>query len=272
MKNYPFVLRAFRIVSLLAYFTIYADDATAGYCLESWACWEVREHDGATEFWIVNKKPYVITATLDVKTRNFRSDTEQGNRYTRTGVIAGLSERRVLRLTPVKPGKPTRYRDVFYWLPGDMFANHDSDYPYLLPYAPDEHYRIVQGFGGRYSHQGPSKYAVDIAMPVGTPVHAARAGTVVQVQEQHHKGGASRRYARYANYIIVLHSDGTTGEYHHLQQNGSLVEVGEEVKAGQHIGYSGNTGFSSLPHLHFAVYRPGPSGEFESLPFVFERR
>jgi len=48
------------------------------------------------------------------------------------------------------------------------------------------------------------------------------------------------------------------------------VTLGERVITGQKLGYSGNTGFSSLPHLHFAIYHAKPFGKFQSLPFVFK--
>lgn len=246
-----------------------SDFAQAGYCLQGWACWEVRETSGGYEFWVKNQKPYAFTGTLDIKVENLRSEVGQQDRYAATEVIPGHSEQLLLTLYPVHEDKRASYRDIFYWTPGDMAAHHDDTFLYHLPFATNERYPLVQGFGGGWSHRGASQYAVDFAMPVGTPVHAARAGVVVQTVAHNNKGGASRRFAEYANFIIVLHNDGTTGEYHHLQQDGVKVEVGEDVKVGDFIGYSGNTGFSSLPHLHFAVYRPKPMGEFESLPFRF---
>lgn len=246
-----------------------SDAATAGYCLQDWACWEVREASGRYEFWVKNQKPYPFTGTLDIKVKNLRSAISKKNRYAETEVILGHSEQLLLTLYPVNKDKHASYRDIFYWTPGDMEASHDDAFLYGLPFANNERYPLVQGFGGGWSHQGASRYAVDFAMPVGTAVHAARAGVVVQTVTHNNKGGASRRYATYANLIVILHEDGTTGEYLHLKQNGVDVKVGEDVKIGDLIGYSGNTGFSSLPHLHFAVYRPKPMGEFESLPFRF---
>ena len=55
-----------------------------------------------------------------------------------------------------------------------------------------------------------------------------------------------------------------------MRKNGAAVEVGDILKAGDLIGYSGNTGFSSLPHLHFAVYKAKSHGKFQSVPFQFE--
>lgn len=254
-------------ILLMIFLAVLPSLSTAGYCLEEWACWEARRSDQGVEFWVINKKPFTFTATIDVKTTNLRGQT-LANRHEATEVVAGHSERLLLSLNRIDQSRPFRYRDIFYWTPGDMEAKH-ADVQYQLPFEPGRSYPMVQGFGGGWSHQGASRYAVDFAMPVGTPVHAARAGMVVQTVDHHNRGGASRRYAAYANYIVVLHEDGTTGEYHHLKKDGVLVSVGEQVEAGDHIGFSGNTGFSSLPHLHFAVYRPQPMGDFESLPFEF---
>ena len=74
---------------------------------------------------------------------------------------------------------------------------------------------------------------------------------------------------KYANFIVVLHDDGTTGEYYHVQQNGVLVEPGDRVEAGQMIGLSGNTGHTTVPHLHFAVYRAAEWGRTQSVPVRF---
>lgn len=248
---------------------LYQSHARASYCLEDWACWEVKRVGERFEFWVENKKPFPFTGTLDVKTRNLRGATAEKNRYSETAVIPGYSEQLMFSLSPVNAERGVDYRDIFYWTPGVMNAQHDDDVLYRLPFADDEEHPLVQGFGGGWSHRGGSKYAVDFAMPVGTAVHAARAGTVVQTVAHHNRGGASRRYAEFANFIVVFHSDGTTGEYHHLMHEGVEVEVGDDVQAGDLLGYSGNTGFSSLPHLHFAVYRPKPFGDFESVPFRF---
>lgn len=155
------------------------------------------------------------------------------------------------------------------WTPGVLNAVHDDAIRYSAPLKAIDKHPVVQGYNGRYSHTGSSRYALDFAADVGTPVFAARAGTVIDTKSDSNTGGASEDFAKQANYVAVLHDDGTTGEYYHLQYRGVTVERGERVARGALIGYSGNTGFSSLPHLHFAVYRAKGHGQFESLPIRF---
>ncbi|MCW8109077.1 M23 family metallopeptidase [Alteromonas ponticola] len=155
------------------------------------------------------------------------------------------------------------------WTAGTLNPQHNDNFAYRYPVQNGRH-KIVQGFNGQYSHQGASKYAIDFAVPVGTQVVAARGGKVIDLEASFDRGGPARKYARYANYVVILHDDGTTGEYYHLQKNGVLVNRGERVKQGQPIAKSGNTGFSSLPHLHFGVYKALPHGNFQSIKFNFE--
>ena len=146
---------------------------------------------------------------------------------------------------------------------------HDDDHLYSLPYASNKSYRVLQGFGSRFSHTGLEEFAIDIDMPVGTPVHAARAGVVAEVEESHNRGCWDDGCGKYANFIVVRHSDGTTGEYYHLRKGGSIVDVGDTVTKGQKIGYSGNTGHTTMPHLHFAVYCADVRGNIQSIPVRF---
>lgn len=243
---------------------------SANYCMDDWACVEKVEHNKEVSYWLFNKKPFVVTVTLDVKSSNLKSSNTNQNHYTINQVLQGHQRVKVLELLPINQARDIWYNESFYWTPGNMLALHQADIAYGLPYAKDEYFRIVQGFGGGYSHQGASKYAVDFAMPIGTPIHAARAGVVIDLVAHNSLGGANRDYAQYANYVVILHDDDTTGEYYHLKQNGVAVTLGERIAAGQKIAYSGNTGFSSLPHLHFAVYRARPFGKYQSLPFEFE--
>jgi murein DD-endopeptidase MepM/ murein hydrolase activator NlpD len=113
---------------------------------------------------------------------------------------------------------------------------------------------------------------LDFGMPVGTPVHAAREGVVVLVEDSHDLGCAREECGRFANFVVVLHSDGTTGEYFHLARGSVRVRPGERVARGQWLALSGNTGFSTAPHLHFGVYRTGRDRTTTSLAVRFETR
>lgn len=155
------------------------------------------------------------------------------------------------------------------WTPGVLNAVHNDEVRYSAPLKAMDNHPVVQGYNGSYSHTGNSRYALDFAADVGTPVYAARGGIVIDAKSDSNTGGASEDYAKQANYVAVLHDDGTTGEYYHLKYQGVTVTRGQRVARGALIGYSGNTGFSSLPHLHFAVYRAKGHGQFESLPIRF---
>jgi hypothetical protein len=122
-----------------------------------------------------------------------------------------------------------------------------------LPFAAGDAQEIAQGFHGSLSHRDDAVYAVDFAAAVGTPIAAARSGTVQRVKEDSDSGCGEPSCASQGNYIWIDHGDGTKAKYIHLQLDGALVEVGDPVCAGEIIGLTGNTGFSTIPHLHFEV-------------------
>ena len=134
----------------------------------------------------------------------------------------------------------------------------DTSYVYWLPYAEGTTRRLVQGYYSGYSHK--NRAALDFTMKPGTHIHAARDGLVVRLIEENGKGGWNKRNRKYANLIVIEHSDGSRAGYWHLQKNGALVNIGDSVKKGQLIGLSGNTGFTAFPHLHFIAWKPGGGG------------
>lgn len=156
---------------------------------------------------------------------------------------------------------------------GDPDALHDSKAIYRLPFQDGQTIKIGQVRGGRITtHNAPdSQYAVDFAVPIGTPVHAARKGHVVDVDQHFTKGGNDPKLK--ANHVLILHEDGTLGMYSHFSTNRITVSIGQEVEAGALIGYSGNTGYSSGPHLHFAVLTntrtPDGTAKYISAPVDF---
>ena len=149
-------------------------------------------------------------------------------------------------------------------------AVHNQEYEYLFPFAHGEKFEVGQSHNGTYSHDNDqNRYAVDFNMDINTPIHAAREGFVVFVKEDANIGGRGAQYGPHTNIIIIMHNDNSFSNYVHLKQDGALVEVGQKVDAGQHIGYSGNTGNSSGPHLHFDVQIPRGNGTMASIPVTF---
>lgn len=152
---------------------------------------------------------------------------------------------------------------------GNPEAIHDTSYKYLLPYPQDQSHLLIQSNNSPFTHNMPnSKYAFDFDMPPNSLVSAARGGTVGFIDVNNKKGGADENLMQQANKIIVCHDDGTIAVYAHLRYKGSLVTIGEAVYAGQIIGFSGNTGYSTTPHLHFVVLAGSKSVpiQFKGLP------
>ncbi|WP_170176701.1 peptidoglycan DD-metalloendopeptidase family protein [Litorilituus sediminis] len=156
----------------------------------------------------------------------------------------------------------------YRWLQGDPKAKHD-DSLYKFPSSSGREFLITQSFNGRFSHsKQPNQYAVDIAMPVGTSINAARAGIVVGVKDDYHMSGKSQYFLDKANYVQVLHNDGTFAVYAHLLQDTAVVNVGDRVSVGDKLGRSGSSGYSTGPHLHFVI-RKNAGFKFTSVPFAF---
>ena len=145
-----------------------------------------------------------------------------------------------------------------------------APYSYALPYPEGHSYTVPQGFHGRFSHHGSNEYAVDFDTPVATPVLAAREGIVVASNAAARGSGTTPEFRDYrrTNFVLVLHDDGTLGEYMHLSPSSVQVQPGERVERLQPIALSGNTGFSSTPHLHFQVMTAAHDGvSARSFPF-----
>jgi murein DD-endopeptidase MepM/ murein hydrolase activator NlpD len=101
--------------------------------------------------------------------------------------------------------------------------------------------------------QHPVPKGTDIGVPVGTAVRAASAGQVVTSADL--KGNQNGGYRSYGRYVVINHGNGRKTLYAHMSKRG--VSAGQLVKAGQNIGYSGNTGNSTGPHLHFETWMNG---------------
>ena len=127
----------------------------------------------------------------------------------------------------------------------------DTSYIYALPFSPNSKFLLIQGYNSKMSHSG--ELSLDFKMRKGTKILAAREGVVIATRADSDRGGLNSKYMNDGNHIIIRHADGSTAMYWHLRKNGVLIKNGDIVTKGQHIGYSGNTGYSAFPHLHFQV-------------------
>lgn len=114
---------------------------------------------------------------------------------------------------------------------------------------------ITQYFGNtEFSTKNPQVYngsghnGIDFGINVGTPVYSALAGTVVGTGNT----DTACNGVSYGKWVLIRHANGLTTLYGHL----SIISVsaGDKLKSHQKIGLSGNTGYSTGPHLHFTVY------------------
>jgi murein DD-endopeptidase MepM/ murein hydrolase activator NlpD len=158
----------------------------------------------------------------------------------------------------------------FRYLAGDPSARHRPGGGYRAPFAVASNYPITQAFPEIATHTTrDSQYAVDVAMPIGTDIFAARDGVVFDVASNNFTAGLDpQRDGPKANVVRVMHDDGTYAVYAHLNTNTIRVRPGDRVRRGEYIADSGNTGFSSGPHLHFAVLR-NAGMRIESVPVTF---
>lgn len=194
----------------------------------------------SVRIWMPSQPKVVVTATLDA------GETRALGRFPGDGGGA-------LQLD-AQPGEPLL-------LPPEQRGAYD------FPLLPDAAWQLTQGFGGRASHRDAANwYAIDLAAAAGTPVRAARAGTVMQVVDAFRESGTDARLKDRSNLVRVLHADGSMGVYAHIAHRSARVQVGSEVQAGAILAAVGNVGWSTAPHLHFSV-QVNDGRELLSLPF-----
>ncbi len=186
-------------------------------------------------------------------------------------VVPARDEAFLLSFHPLPNAARPRIAYRYLYLIGDPGAQHTPAEAYRAPFAVAREHPISQAYPYAITHTTPdARHAVDIAMPIGTDVYAARGGTVIDVASTNYRGGLDpQQDGAQANLIRILHDDGTYAIYAHLNWNTIRVKPGDVVRRGEYIADSGNTGFSTGPHLHFAVLK-NAGMRLESVPIVFK--
>jgi len=184
-------------------------------------------------------------------------------------VLPGQTERRLLKIRATDPGQGFSFRLVYKEMIGPPLDQLPAEVDYHPPFPLGQQFQISQGFDNDITHNDPpNQYAVDIVMPVGTPILAARPGRIMEMEDDFHGAAQKERYLTRSNHVRILHDDGTMAVYAHLQANSLRIHEGVQVARGQWIANSGNTGYSSGPHLHFVI-QLNAGMSLESLPFRF---
>ena len=223
---------------------------------------------GEIELYARNIKHHDMSVVVDLNLTNLSNSADEGG-----FVVNGQTERLLTVLKPIDPYQRTAFQYDTRWTAGDMFAQHDDATIYRLPYAVGPGYYVGQSCEGRLSHLAEhSRYAVDFSLANGTRIHAARGGTVVDLHEVSISGGTSTMHLDKGNYIDIRHDDGTVATYHHLRTMGVRVELGQRVETGEFIGFSGDTGYASSPHLHFGVQRVNSELRTLSIPITWKTK
>lgn len=206
---------------------------------------------------------------LEVRLTKVKNISRSARKPFRT-VLPARSELDLFEITPADVNEGYSYEMEYAFMPGDPTQEHHAPQLYHMPYAKGTSFQVTQAFPSKITHgDAASRHAIDFAMPEGTPVYAARAGTVISTEYGNFTGGTDTEDLPKANTVRIAHDDGTIGVYAHLAWNAIRVRTGQTVRRGQYIANSGNTGFSSGPHLHFVVMA-NVGMKFKSVPVLFE--
>jgi murein DD-endopeptidase MepM/ murein hydrolase activator NlpD len=125
---------------------------------------------------------------------------------------------------------------------------------YQLPFPKDIRFEIDKPEGD-YAHENypEIRYAIDFVVPINTPVLAIKKGKIIDLKDDSDEWGIGKSFADKVNFIQIDHQDGTYSEYLHLGKGQIKVKIGDMVKTGDLLGYTGLSGCMDGPHLHLNV-------------------
>jgi murein DD-endopeptidase MepM/ murein hydrolase activator NlpD len=218
---------------------------------------------------IVARNDYYAPLLVEVELTGLRDAV--GTTASRIAVVVPPRREMLIATIPAaQPGVAPSFSYRTAYSLGDPQAEHDAAALYRLPFGDGLRFAVTQAPGGTvHTHDTPdTQYAIDFAMPAGTPIVAARGGRVMQTVQHHGEGRADPAFLHKTNLVRVVHDDGTWADYAHLQRASVRVRAGQRVETGDLLALSGNSGFTFGPHLHFAVKR-NRGGEIVSVPVRF---
>lgn len=231
---------------------------------DDYESWQVRVEDSQAKATVVNRgtdrmpllyavNPYHGPISLHIemtKTVNAQSDPL----WPKTYDVPASTDYYLGTIEALQDNKSWSYAYQFSYILGQNNPAYDVNFAYTLPYRAIGDAYISQGFAGTFSHfDDQNKYAIDIPLAEGTEVVAARDGVVMDYAEDFIKGGTEEKNLFRNNFVRIAHDDGSMALYAHLKLESVVVGNGQRVKAGQKLAESGDTGFSTGPHLHFAI-------------------
>lgn len=212
-----------------------------------------------------NNEVIPMTVELKLTLSGMESDIANDEGYI---VIPAKSKKFLLTETRVAANsrEMTFAMDSKYFI-GDITLKPNTDHVYSLPFSKNDEVQVYQGYNGSFSHAGEN--AIDFGLGIGDKVTAARNGIVYKVVDSNTKACKDDSCAKYNNLVMIYHEDGTFAEYVHLKKDGAKVNIGDKVAVGDLIGYSGNTGWTSGPHLHYMLFQYTKEGGRKSYKTKF---
>lgn len=237
------------LASGYAYKYVLLNHKTNVKCKEDF-CIETQDTKETIDFFVYTKDDKTISMDFTFsKVKNYGIEMD----FNKAFVVPKNRKLHLATLTKKDIFKRAGYSTTYNFILADIHAKHNDSVLYALPYARGKAFKVGQSCNGSFSHKGSSANAIDFSLPLNTPVYAARKGKVIAIKDTFKVGKPDKRYLDKANYVEVMHEDGSTAMYAHLKYKGVVVHVGDNVTTRTLLGYSGNTGYSQGPHLHFVV-------------------
>lgn len=197
-----------------------------------------------------NKESCPVSVEFNFNLKNLKSSKGEVNIFV---IPAQTKKFEVTKLELIQNHKAYGFNyETTYTIGNHFLKETSSTFNYDLPFPTNKSYSILQGYDGEFSHQ--NKNALDFDMAIGSEILAIRDGVIIKVVDNNNRSCPTSSCSRFNNYIVIYHADGSFAEYAHIKYKGATVSKGQKIKKGDIIAYSGNTGWSSGPHLHLEVF------------------